>query len=36
MKTLLYLHSDLPYLAEINKIQKCNKLVCNINEKENT
>ena len=29
------LHSDLPLLPEIMKINKCNKLVCNLNNKEN-
>ena len=31
----LNLHSDLPVLPERNKILKCNKLVCNIQDKEN-
>ena len=31
----LNLHSDLPFLPERNKIKKCNKLVCNIQDKEN-
>ena len=31
----LNLHSDLPFLPERNKIKKCNKLVCNIHDKEN-
>ena len=29
------LHKDLPFLPEGNKIEKCNKLVCNIYDKEN-
>ena len=28
------LHSDLPFLPERNKIKKCNKLVCNINDRK--
>ena len=28
-------HSDLPFLPERNKIKKCNKLACNIHDKEN-
>ena len=31
----LNLHSDLPFLPKRNKIKKCNKLVCNIYDKEN-
>ena len=31
----LNLHSDLPFLPERNKIKKCNKLLCNIYDKEN-
>ena len=31
---ILNLHGDLPCLAE-EKWKKCNKLVCNINDKEN-
>ena len=34
-QNLLNLHGDLPFLAERKKIKKCNKLVCNINDKEN-
>ena len=34
-KTLHKLHSDLPFLPERMKISKCNKLVCNLNNKEN-
>ena len=34
-KNLLNLHGDLPFLAERKKIKKRNKLVCNINKKEN-
>ena len=29
------LHMDLPFLQERNKIKKCNKLLCNIYDKEN-
>ena len=29
------LHGDLPFLPERKKIEKCNKLVCNIHDKEN-
>ena len=29
------LHSDLPFLPERNKIKKCNKLVCSLNDKKN-
>ena len=35
MKIQKNLHSDLPFLPERNKIKKCNKLVCNIQDKEN-
>ena len=34
-KNLLNTHMDLPFLPERNKIKKCNKLVCNIYDKEN-
>ena len=34
-KHLFNLHSDLPVLAETKKIEKCNKLVCSIHDKEN-
>ena len=34
-KELHDLHSDLPFLAETMKINKCNKLVCNLYDKEN-
>ena len=34
-KNLLSLHNDLPFLAERKKNKKCNKLVCNIHDKEN-
>ena len=34
-KTLHMLHSDLPFLPEKTKINKCAKLVCNLNDKEN-
>ena len=34
-KTLHMLHSDLPFLPEKIKINKCHKLVCNVTDKEN-
>ena len=34
LKNLLNLHGDLPFLPGRKKIKKCNKLVCNINDKE--
>ena len=34
-KKLFNLHSELPFLLERNKIEKCNKLVCNVHDKEN-
>ena len=34
-KELFKIHSDLPFLDEINKIKKCNKLVCSILDKKN-
>ena len=34
-KKLFNLHSDLPFLPKKKKIKKCNKLVCNIHNKEN-
>ena len=34
-KHLFNLHSDLPFLPERKKIEKCNKLVRNIHDKEN-
>ena len=30
-----YLHKDLLFLPERKKVKKCNKLVCNIQDKEN-
>ena len=33
-KTLHMLHSDLPFLPEKMKINKCPKLVCNLNERK--
>ena len=33
-KNLHDLHSDLPFLPEIRKIDKCNKLVCNLYDKK--
>ena len=35
-KRLYELHSDLPFLSERMKIDKCNKLVCNLFNKKNT
>ena len=34
-KTLRMLHSDLPFLPDKMKINKCPKLVCNVSDKEN-
>ena len=34
-KILLSLQNDLPFLPEGNRIKKCNKLVCDIYNKEN-
>ena len=34
-KTLRMLHSDLPFLPKKRKINKCPKLLCNLNDKEN-
>ena len=34
-KSVHMLHSDLPFLPEKMKINKCTKLVCNLNNKEN-
>ena len=34
-KNLFSLHNHLPLLLERNKIKKCNKLVCNVHNKEN-
>ena len=33
-KNLNYLHRDLPFLPERMKINKCNKLVCNLYDKK--
>ena len=33
-KHLFNIHSDLPFLPERKKIEKCKKLVCNIHDKE--
>ena len=35
LKTLHYLHSDLPFLPKRMKIDKCKKLVCNLHNKKN-
>ena len=34
LKNLFHFHSDLPFLPENKKIEKCKKLVCNIHDKE--
>ena len=34
-KNLHKLHSDLSFLPERKKIEKCNKLVCTVQDKEN-
>ena len=34
-KNLYDFHSDLPFLPERTKINKCNKLVCNLYDKNN-
>ena len=34
-KNLHDLHSDLPFLPEIMRINKCNKLICNLYDKNN-
>ena len=34
-KELHDLHSDIPFLAERVKINKCNKLICNLYDKNN-
>ena len=34
-KKLFNLHSDLPFLSERKKIEKCNELVCAMHDKEN-
>ena len=34
-KNLFNLHRDLPFLPNRKEIRKCNKLVCNIQDKEN-
>ena len=34
-KNLYKLHSDLPFLSEIKKIEKYNILVCTVQDKEN-
>ena len=33
-KNLFNIHSDLPFLPERKKIEKCKKLVCNIHDRE--
>ena len=34
-KNLHNLHSDLPFLPDRLKTEKCNKLVCNVHDKKN-
>ena len=34
-RNIFNLHSDLPFVPEINKIKICNKLLYNIHDKEN-
>ena len=34
-KTPQMLHSDLPFLPEKIKINKCSKLICNVTDKKN-
>ena len=34
-KNVFNLHKDLAFLAERKRIKRCNKLVCNISDKEN-
>ena len=34
LKNMHVLHSDLPFLPERMKINKCNKLVCNLYDKK--
>ena len=34
-KTLRMLHSDLPFLPEKIKINKCSKLICTVTDKKN-
>ena len=34
-KNVFNLHSDLPFLPERNKTKECNKLICNVHDKEN-
>ena len=34
LKNVFNIHSDLPFLPERKKIEKCKKLVCNIHDKE--
>ena len=35
LKNLFSLHNDLPFLPKRNKFKKCNKLACNVHDKEN-
>ena len=35
LKNLHDLHSDLPFLSERTKINKCSKLLCNLYDKKN-
>ena len=34
LKTLRMLHSDLPFLPEKIKIDKCSELICNVTDKK--
>ena len=35
LKNLFNLHKDFPFLTERKKIKQCNKLICDIQDKEN-
>ena len=35
MLNIQKIHNDLPILPERNKIKKCEKLICNVHDKEN-
>ena len=35
IQNLFNLHSDSPFLAGRKKVEKCNKLICSIHDKEN-
>ena len=34
LKDLANLHSSFPFLSEVKKIKRCNKLVCNLFDKK--